>query len=152
MSRLLKKGFSPADAAEFSRIGVVNEDQYWIWLRDAVYFPKGVPGTYNRLLWKSELEGKCSGVAVLPVLPSGQVILILNFRHATRSWELELPRGGIKPGETQEEAALRELKEETGFIAFSTAFLGEIAVDTGTLSSIITRCASFRSGKSPMTD
>lgn len=136
MSRLLKKGFSSEDAAEFSRIGIVNEDQYWIWLRDAVYFPKGVPGTYDRLLWKSELQGKRAGIAVLPVLPSGQVILILNFRHATRSWELELPRGGINPGETQEEAALRELKEETGFIASSTTFLGEIAVDTGTLSSI----------------
>src|SRR5579862_9746591 len=55
-NRLLKKGFSATDAAEFSRIGIVNEDQYWIWLRDAVYFPKGVPGTYDRLLWKSELQ------------------------------------------------------------------------------------------------
>src|SRR4051812_45336764 len=41
-NRLLKKGFSEADAQEFSRIGVVREDQYWIWLRDAVYFPKKV--------------------------------------------------------------------------------------------------------------
>lgn len=136
-SRLLTKGFSPVDAAEFSRIGIVNEDQYWIWLRDAVYFPKGIPGTYDRLLWKSELQGKRAGVAVLPVLPSGYIILILNFRHATRVWELELPRGGMKPGETQEEAALRELKEETGFIASSTAFLGEAATDTGVFSSVI---------------
>jgi hypothetical protein len=66
-SRLLTKGFSPADAAEFTRIGVVNEGQYWIWLRDAVYFPKGIPGTYDRLLWKSELQGNHAGVAVLPV-------------------------------------------------------------------------------------
>lgn len=135
-ARLLKKGFSPADAAEFSRIGIVNEDQYWIWLRDAVYFPKGVPGTYDRLLWKSELQGKRAGVAVLPVLPSGQIILVLNFRHATRSWELELPRGGIQSGETQEEAALRELKEETGCTTSSVTFLGEIAPDTGALSSV----------------
>lgn len=136
-TRLLKKGFSPEEALKFSRIGIVKEDQYWIWLRDAVYFPKGIPGTYNRLLWKTELQGQRPGVAILPVLPSGQMILVLNFRHATRSWELELPRGGIKPGETYEEAALRELKEETGFIASSTDFLGEIALDTGVLTSII---------------
>lgn len=136
-NRLLKKGFSPADAAEFSRIGVVNEDQYWIWLRDAVHFPKGVPGMYDRLLWKSELQGKRAGVAVLPVLPSGQIILVLNFRHATRSWELELPRGGTGPTETQEEAALRELKEETGCATSSVIFLGEIATDTGVHSSVI---------------
>lgn len=136
-NRLLKKGFSPTDAEEFSQIGIVNEDQYWIWLRDAVYFPKGIPGTYNRLLWKSELQGKRAGVAVLPVLPSGQIVLVLNFRHATRSWELELPRGGTGPGETQEEAALRELKEETGCTTASVTFLGEIAPDTGVLSSVI---------------
>jgi ADP-ribose pyrophosphatase len=79
---------------------------------------------------------KRAGVAVLPILPSGQMILILTFRHATRVWELELPRGGMEPGETQEEAALRELKEETGFIASSTAFLGEIATDSGIHSSV----------------
>lgn len=48
--RLLKKGFSEADAAEFSRIGVIREDQYLIWLQDAVYFPKGIPGTYDRVI------------------------------------------------------------------------------------------------------
>lgn len=63
--RLLKKGYSEEEAKEYSRIGVVQEDQYWIWLRDAVYFPKGV-GTNDRLLWKSQLKG-ISGVAILPV-------------------------------------------------------------------------------------
>lgn len=115
----------------------MSEDQYWIWLRDAVYFPKGVPGTYDRLLWKSELKNKSPGVAVLPILPSGNVMLILNYRHATRSWELEIPRGGMNSQETFEEAALRELKEETGLIASSVTFLGEIATDTGVHSSVI---------------
>lgn len=134
--RLLQKGFSADKAAEFSRIGIINEDQYWIWLRDAVYFPQGVPGTYDRLLWRSELKGKFSGVAVLPILPSGKIVLILNYRHATRSWELELPRGGRELHETIEEAAVRELKEETGLVASSVVFLGEIATDTGVLSSV----------------
>ncbi len=135
-NRLLQKGFSPEEAAEFSRIGIVSEDQYWIWLRDAVYFPQGIPGTYDRLLWKSELKNR-SGVAVLPILPSGRIALILNYRHATRSWELELPRGRVGLQETGEEAALRELREETGFIASSVTFLGEIAPDTGALSFVI---------------
>lgn len=136
-SRLLKKGFSVADAAEFSRIGVVREDQYWMWLRDAVYFPNQVPGTYGRLIWRNELEGRYPGVAVLPVLPSGQIVLNLNYRHATRSWELELPRGGIQSQEAIEVAALREVKEETGFVVDSLTFLGEMTPDTGVLSSIV---------------
>lgn len=136
-NRLLKKGFSADQAAEFSRIGIVNEDQCWVWLRDAVYFPNKIPGTYDRLVWKSELKNKFSGVAVLPVLPSGQIVLLLNYRHTTRSWELELPRGRANPQETLEEAAFRELKEETGLIASSITFLGEMAPDTGVLYSVI---------------
>lgn len=136
-SRLLKKGFTSEQAAEFSRIGIVNEDQYWIWLRDAVLFPKGIPGTYDRLIWKSELNKGVPGVAVLPVLPSGKIVLNLNYRHATRSWELELPRGIINVNETCEEAAFRELKEETGLVASNIEFLGNIAPDSGALSSIM---------------
>ena len=135
--RLVKKGFSASNATEFSRIGIVKEDQYWIWLRDAVYFPKGIAGTYNRLIWKNELKGGISGVAVLPVLPSGKLVLNLNYRHATRSWELELPRGGIQPQETLEAAACREVKEETGLIASSVVFLGNMTPDTGVLSSVV---------------
>jgi len=136
-ARLLKKGFSQEQASEFSRIGIVNEDQYLIWLRDAVYFPQGIPGTYDRVIWRNEVKDKFPGVAVLPVLPSGQIVLILNYRHATRSWELELPRGGKESQETPQESALRELKEETGLVASSVTFLGEMAVDTGILSSMI---------------
>ena len=136
-ARLLRKGFSREQAAEFSRVGIVNEDQYWIWLRDAVYFPQGATGTYDRLLWRSALTRKFHGVAVLPILPSGQIVLLLNYRHATRSWELELPRGGTEPHETLEEAALRELKEETGLVAASVIFLGEVAPDTGVHATVI---------------
>lgn len=136
-NRLLQKGFSAASAKEFSRIGVVSEDQYWVWLRDAVYFPKGVPGTYDRLIWKSAIKSRYPGIAVLPVLASGKIALNLNYRHATRSWEIELPRGLIHPEETLEQAARREIKEETGMIPSSLALLGEVAPDSGVLSSIV---------------
>jgi ADP-ribose pyrophosphatase len=135
--RWLKKGFLESDAKEFSRIGVIAEDPYWVWLRDAVYFPNKIPGTYDRLVWKSELNQGRVGVAILPVLESGKLLLNLNYRHATRSWELELPRGRIDAAETLEEAALREMKEETGYVASSVVFLGDMAPDSGVLSSII---------------
>ena len=136
-NRLLQKGFSKEEAVMFSQIGVVCEDQYLIWLRDAVYFPQKIPGTYDRIIWKNELKENLSGVAILPVLPSGHIALIVTYRHATRSWELELPRGGIDLQETAEEAALRELQEETGLMTSSLHLLGQMAPDNGVLSSVM---------------
>ncbi len=136
-ARLIKKGLSESVAKESVRVGVVAEDVYWVWLRDAVLFPTGAAGTYDRLLWKCSLEQKSCGVAVLPQMPDGRFALNLNYRHATRSWELELPRGGLLPGESPEEGARREVKEETGLLVKVLISLGCVAPDSGTLSSIV---------------
>lgn len=43
----------------------------------------------------------------------------------------------MQPNETVEEAALREVKEETGLVTPSVTLLGKVAPDTGVLSSVI---------------
>ena len=72
----------------WSRIGVVYEDPYLIVLRDAVRRPDGSLGTYARTLPASG----AAGAAVLPLL-DGKIVLLRRFRHATRKWHLEIPRG-----------------------------------------------------------
>jgi mutator protein MutT len=134
-ARWMKKGASEDAAREWSRTGLIAEDSYWIWMRDPVIFPTGATGTYDRLIWKCPKGDFQPGVAILPILPDGRIALNLNFRHATRSWELEIPRGGIREGENFEEAARRELKEETGMEAMKIIPLGEMATDTGTLAT-----------------
>lgn len=134
--KLLKAGFSESEAIEFSASGIAYEDQYWLVLRDAVIFPSGSSGTYLRLIWKSAIPTGSAGVAILPILPDGKIALNLNYRHATRSWELELPRGLRKAGESDEQTALRELKEETGLQAEFAKPLGVMAADTGALGSV----------------
>lgn len=117
------------------KVGVVHQDCYWIWLNDAVRFPNGKTGVYGRMFWVKHLEGK-AGVVILPVLSDGRIALNLNYRHATRSWEWELPRGAVEKGETTESAAYRELKEETGYSASSLLYLGEVACDTGMTATL----------------
>ncbi|HSX04576.1 MAG TPA: NUDIX hydrolase [Rhabdochlamydiaceae bacterium] len=117
------------------KVGIVAQDKYWLWINDAVYFPSGKSGVYGRVMWRQSLQG-ITGAAVMPVLPDGRIVLNRNYRHATRSWEYELPRGGANPGESAESVAIREAKEETGMVIDELYLLGEMAVDTGILNAI----------------
>lgn len=134
--RLLAKGYDEKDAQKWSSIGIIAEDCYWIWIRDAVVFPSGVYGTYDRLMWKSGLQGS-PAVGILPILSNKKVVVNIAYRHATRSWEMELPRGRKKEGETEETAAARKLREETGYDFTHCKLLGTMAPDSGILMSII---------------
>lgn len=86
------------------RCGILAQDPYMTFMRDAVRFADGQLGLYNRII-----EGPC--VAVLPVL-DGQPVLIRIFRHGLRRWLWEAPRGDVKKGESFADAARRELQEE----------------------------------------
>ena len=52
-----------------------------------------------------------AGVVILPV-KDGKILLMHNFRHATRSWQWEIPRGFGEPGVSAEDQARAEVSEE----------------------------------------
>jgi ADP-ribose pyrophosphatase len=56
-------------------------------------------------------------VVVLPLLPDGRILLVRQYRHATRQYLWELVAGRIDSGESVRQAAARELIEETGYRA-----------------------------------
>jgi 8-oxo-dGTP pyrophosphatase MutT (NUDIX family) len=66
-------------------------------------------------------------VNVVPITSDGQVVLVRQFRHGIRRTSLEVPGGMIDPGETPEQAGLRELREETGYVAERIRLLGRVA-------------------------
>lgn len=78
--------------------------------RDEVIEPSGVRAT-------REVITHPGSVVVLPVLPDGRILLIRQYRHATRQYLWELVAGRMDPGETPKVAAARELIEETGYRA-----------------------------------
>jgi ADP-ribose pyrophosphatase len=136
-ARSLKQGMSEAEAIIAAKVGIIAEDLYWVFLRDAVIFPTGAEGTYNRIIWKSSLDNGPSGVAVLPLLSDGKIAAIVAFRHATRVFELEIPRGVRHPQEKIEAALKRELEEETGYFTKESIYLGDMAPDPGMASTVI---------------
>lgn len=112
---------------EWAQVGIAFQDQYMLLLRDAVRFPDETLGTYIRFV--DDGEG-VPGVIVLP-LYQGQVLLLRHFRHATRTWHLEVPRGFGMKGMTSEENAQRELTEEIGATVSRLVSLGQVYPDAG---------------------
>src|SRR5437879_12491534 len=77
---------------------------------DEVIEPSGVRAT-------REVITHPGSVVVLPVLPDGRIVMIRQYRHATRQYLWELVAGRKEPEETPKEGAARELLEETGYRA-----------------------------------
>jgi ADP-ribose pyrophosphatase len=67
-----------------------------------------------------------SWVNVVPVTNEGNVVLIRQFRHGARQVVLEIPGGMIDGDEAPEDAAARELREETGYVAQNIRLLARV--------------------------
>jgi ADP-ribose pyrophosphatase len=57
--------------------------------------------------------GECVGV--VPFVDRDRILLVRQHRYVQKDTRWEVPTGGVKEGESLEEAAQRELQEETGY-------------------------------------
>lgn len=81
-------------------------------------------------LKKGKRDG--SAVVVVPITEAGETLLVVQPRVFTDdAIGVELPAGYIDPGETPEEAAIRELREETGYVCEELIPLASFYQDQG---------------------
>jgi ADP-ribose pyrophosphatase len=66
---------------------------------------------------------------VVPFISKDQILVIKSYRHLINSIQIEVPSGYIEPGEEPNEAALRELREETGYKANKIIGIGSYTLD-----------------------
>lgn len=89
--------------------------------------------------WEAVERVNCSGiVGIVPFTDDGMVILIRQFRPPVNGHVIELPAGLCDPGEKFEDAARRELLEETGYAAEDMKFLAEGPISSGLSSEFLT--------------
>lgn len=89
--------------------------------------------------WETVERVNCEGiVAIVPVTDDGHTILIRQFRPPVNNYVIEFPAGLNDNSETLEDAALRELLEETGYAAKELILLAKGPLSSGLSSEILT--------------
>jgi 8-oxo-dGTP pyrophosphatase MutT (NUDIX family) len=91
----------------------VLHEQTWTLLKEKHYLDTG--GRERRWTYIERRERREAAVIIATTQQSGSLVLIEQFRIPFETEVLEFPAGLIDPGETPEQAACRELAEETGY-------------------------------------
>jgi len=79
-------------------------------------------------------------VNVVALTPDREVIVVKQHRFGVSAPTIEIPGGMIDPGEEPLQAATRELREETGYVAERWTSMGHVAPNPAFLNN---RCHHF---------
>lgn len=80
---------------------------------------------------KREIVERQPAVGIVAITENDEIILIKQYRKAIDKEIYELPAGMVDFGEEPQKAALRELKEETGYDAKKSDYLLEVYSSPG---------------------
>ncbi len=115
---------------------ILYRNPWWTYKKDAFEIPGGVTGEYHYV----HTHGASM---VVPVLDTGDVVLVRQYRYLCDRESLEFPAGGVKEGHTYEQTARQELAEETGYVARILTQVGAFNPYNGVTTEI---CGVFLAG------
>ena len=75
--------------------------------------------------------------SVLPILPNGDIVLVKQYRYPIEKVTLEVPAGKLDKNEDPLNCAMRELEEETGYVADKIKKMTTIATTVGFSNELI---------------
>ncbi|GMF38238.1 unnamed protein product [Phytophthora fragariaefolia] len=108
-------------------------ERHWTGLERTTSYPKPLTSAAagfaeTPVARQQDQQEVCDAVVVFPFLTKRgaptRVVLIRQFRPPVGQWVLELPAGLIDAQEAPEVAAMRELKEETGYVGSRVLHMG----------------------------
>jgi len=103
-----------------------GSERHWTGLERTTSYPK--TSAADPAPTQQDQQEVCDAVVVFPFLTKQgsptRVVLIRQFRPPVGQWVLELPAGLIDAEEAPEVAAMRELKEETGYVGSRVLHMG----------------------------
>ena len=88
-------------------------------VRDHVLLPDGTTGTREYVVHPG-------AVMIIPLLDDGRVVLERQFRYPVGQAMVEFPAGKLDAGEPSLQCAMRELTEETGYVAREWSYAGRL--------------------------
>jgi ADP-ribose pyrophosphatase len=74
-------------------------------------------------------KDSCDYSTIVPFISKDRILVLRSYRHLVDSIQVEAPSGYIEDGESPEQAARRELEEETGYTAKKIVTLGYYTLD-----------------------
>lgn len=112
------------------KIGILYRSKYNMLITDLIWPESAEPYVYERIVPVS------SGSVVIVGVYENKFVLLKQFRHAFREFQYAFIRGFGEPGIDALNNVFKEVQEEVGAKVIESAYIGNIAADSGLTSGI----------------
>jgi ADP-ribose pyrophosphatase len=108
---------------------VIYKNNWWEYRKDIFDIPNVKQGEYHYV------HSRGSSL-IIPMNSSGCIICVKQYRYLNKRFSIEFPCGGVLPGHSFFDTAVKELEEETGFSSKSIKLIGEFNPYNGVTNEI----------------